>query len=568
MMKVYDFIIVGSGFGGSVSAMRLAQKGYSVLVLEKGRRFQKEDFPKTNWDVKNFLWAPIFKCFGIQQITLLRGVMLLHGAGVGGGSLVYGNTLMEPQDSVFKDAAWPHFHHKGQAFDWLKDLKPYYATAKKMLGVTANRLESFADEALKAVGHRMGVADTYHPTEVGVLFSEYKGEKVKDPFFAGQGPERYSCTGCGACMTGCRVGAKNTLDYNYLYLAEKWGAQVLPLSTVSKIEKIFMDTKNEDSKTGDLKKINSNSFQLEDSYYQVHVTQTGSYLDLLRSRTQIFRAKKIILSAGVLGTLKLLFQNKLVYKTLPQISEQLGENIRTNGESLLGATSFDDSKNFSLGIAIGSAIHPNSTTKIEPVRYTEGADFMRLLAVPLTGAGGKWLRPLKLMVRLIVDLPKWVRLLFVKDWAKQSIILLVMQSIDEKFSIQFSRSWLRPFFHLRGRIKDSSIPSYIPLAQTAATELAKEIRGYPQNVASEVLLATPATAHILGGCCMADDAKQGVIDFNHEVFGYPGLYVCDGSVIPANLAVNPSLTITALSERFCDQFPVKDEALFASRQLP
>lgn len=545
---VYDFIIVGSGFGGSVSAMRLAQKGYSVLVLEKGRRFQKDDFPKTNWDVKNFLWAPIFKCFGIQQITLLKGLMLLHGAGVGGGSLVYGNTLMEPQDPVFKDPAWPHFEKDGKKFDWLIDFKPYYKKAKKILGVTPNRLESFADEALKSLGHRLNVAETYHPTEVGVLFSEYKGEKIRDPYFAGHGPERYSCTGCGACMTGCRVGAKNTLDYNYLYLAEKWGAQVKPLTSVFKIEK-------------------TNQAEKDQQVFQVFTVKTGNYFFNKNKNSEIFKAKNVILSAGVLGTLKLLFQNKMIYKTLPAISDQLGQNIRTNGESLLGATSFNSNKNYSLGIAIGSAIHPNDHTKIEPVRYTEGADFMRLLAVPLTGAGGAFLRPLKFIWQVFKDFPKWIRLWFIKDWAKQSIILLVMQSIDQKFSIRFGRSLLRPFLHLRGNIKDSSIPSYIPLAQTAAAELSKEIKGYPQNVISEVLLSTPATAHILGGCCMADSAEQGVIDFNHEVFGYQGLYVCDGSVIPANLAVNPSLTITALAERFCDQFPVQDQKLFSDRSI-
>lgn len=513
MSEQYDFVIIGSGFGGSVSAMRLSEKGYKVLVLEKGKKFETKDFPKSNWNIFKFLWAPLIRCFGIQQITLLKGIMVLHGSGVGGGSLVYANTLMEPEVSVFND--WPGKHN------WYQELKPFYETSKKMLGVTRNKIFGDSDHALRELSDRMGFLETYHATDVGVFFGE-PGKEVSDPYFDGKGPKRTGCTACGGCMIGCRVGAKNTLDKNYLYFAQKNGVEILP---ETKVKEIIPET---------------------DGAYTVNTSKTTSYFS-----KQSFRAKNVIVSAGVIGTVDLLFRNKEKYKTLPKISDQLGNFVRTNGESLLGTTSFDKHRDFSKGIAIGSAFHPNDKTKIEPVRYPAGSDFMRLLAVPLTGDGNLITRPLKLILQIIKRLPKILRLWTIRDWAKNSIILLVMQSIDVKMKLKMGT------FFLKSEMGKNSVPSYLPIAQDAAMMMSQVIQGEPQNIFSEVLLKTPATAHILGGCRIGEDASSGVLNTQHEVFGYPGLYVCDGSVIPSNLAVNPSLTITAMAERFATQFPKK-----------
>lgn len=531
-MKEFDFLIVGSGFGGSVAAMRLAQKGYSVAVLEKGRRFQPKDFAKTNWNFPKFFWVPLLGCFGIQQITLLKGLMVLHGTGVGGGSLVYANTLMQPRESAFQ-LNWP------LNIDWKKELAPYYTAAKKMLGVTQNKIESSADELMKSLSAEMGVPSTYQLTEVGVYFGSAPGKESSDPYFAGRGPDRVSCTGCGACMVGCRVGAKNTLDKNYLYFAEKWGAQVFPEMSVQKI----------------LPQSNG------------YIVSASSSRYWWRSKGTEFRAKKVVVAAGVLGTVQLLLRNQFVHKTLPDLSTQLGSQVKTNGESLCGVTSFETHRDLSKGIAIGSAFYPDEKTKIEPVRYNSGSSVMRLLTVPMVGAGSHWIRPLKLLLGSVVQLPKLLRLTFVKDWAGQSVILLVMQSVDHHMKLFLDRSFLT--FGKKSLVGGhaKNLPSYLPVAQRAAQVLARQIKGFPQNIFSEVLLGIPATAHILGGCIMGQDSNTGVIDSQHQVFGYPGLYVCDGSVIPANLGVNPSLTIAALAERFSAQFPIQSQAHYEQRQI-
>lgn len=529
----YDFVVIGSGFGGSVSAMRLSQKGYRVAVLEAGKRYRAEDFPKTNWNAPKYFWAPRFRCFGIQNITLLKGVMVLHGSGVGGGSLVYANTLMQPRDEVFSDPTWSH------AVDWRAELAPHYETARRMLGVTTNPALMEGEDALRQVARRMGSEDSFHATEVGVYFGK-PGVSVQDPYFDGDGPERTGCVLCGGCMVGCRFGAKNTLDTNYLYFAEKWGAAVIPETEATRI-----------------------------------VPGAGEYTIETRSTTSFFpskgptlRAKRVVLAAGVLGTVQLLLRNRDVHRTLPALSPRLGDFVRTNGESLLGATSFDAHRELSRGIAIGAAFHPNSITKIEGVRYPKGSGAMRLLGVPLTPEGNALTRPLKLLVRMLLRLPRMLRLLAVGDWARSTLILLVMQSVDQYLKLGLGRSlfgWV-----VRGAPTDKPVPSYLPVAQEAAQILADEIGGEPQNIVSEVLLRTPATAHILGGCCIGDSADTGVIDERHEVYGYPGLYVCDGSVVPGNLAVNPSLTITAMAERFASLFersPTLCDSDFTARKI-
>ncbi len=551
MDLIYDFVIVGSGFGGSVSAMRLAQKGCKVLVLEKGRRFSRQDFAKTNWDLPRYLWAPLFKCFGIQQISLLRGVMVMHGAGVGGGSLVYANTLMEPSEHVFKQTTWP------SGASWHKELSPYYQIAKKMLGVATTPKQFTADLALQKLAKEMNAEQSYHPTEVGVYFDESKKESSQesnkslnpecDPYFDGQGPLRSPCTYCGACMVGCRVGAKNTLDQNYLFFAEKYGAQIQAWSMVEKIVPLLSK---------------QDSVNAESARYEIHYSDTRKIFS--RQRKKI-HSKNIILSAGVLGTLKILFQNKHMHKTLPNLSEQLGHSVRTNGESLCGITVVDSqSEDYSCGVAIGSAFHPDANTKIEPVRFSPGSDFLKFLAVPLTAEGGKFLRPLKLVKMLCLHPLTMMKVWTHQKWANQSVILLVMQSLDYKMSLAWRRS-VYTFFRrgltsvprLTQENQEDYVPSFLPIAQEATTKLAKIMHGVPQNSASEVLLATPSTAHILGGAIMGKDSFHGVVDLNHQVFSYPGLYVCDGSVVPANLGVNPSLTITAMAERFAAQFDTK-----------
>lgn len=521
-MERFDFVIIGSGFGGAVSAMRLAEKGYSVAVLEAGKRWTEQTLPKSNWDVRKYLWFPLLRCFGVQAVSVLPGVLALHGKGVGGGSLVYANTLMQPQEEVFEGSEWP------QTVAWNIELNTPFARAKKMLGVTQNVAMLHAEKALLNTARAMGFEHSFHPTDVGVFFGE-AGQVADDPYFNGEGPTRTGCTFCGACMVGCRVGAKNTLEKNYLYFAEKRGTKIFAETSVEKVTP------------------------------QEHgfVVETRVTTALLTKRRAIF-GERVVVAAGVLGTLKLLFKNRDVYKTLPKVSQKLGAFVRTNGESLLGATQLDASgPDFSKGVAIGAAFHPDAVTKIEAVKYASGSGFMRLLAVPLVGAGGKCLRPLKLFCSVIMRAPRVLRLLLVRDWARQSVILLVMQSIDQKMDLVFKRApWLCGLRLLRAREK-SRVPCYFDVAQQAAQTLAKEIKGEPQNIFSEVMFGIPATAHLLGGCCLAQSEALGVVNERHEIFAYPGLFVCDGSVIPSNLGVNPSLTISALAERFVDQFPHK-----------
>ncbi|MBS1983966.1 MAG: GMC family oxidoreductase [Bdellovibrionales bacterium] len=525
-MLEFDVVIVGSGFGGSVSAMRLAEKGYRVAVIETGKRWRAEDFAKSNWNLRRYLWFPLLRCFGPQRITLLKHLMLLHGSGVGGGSLIYANTLMKPLPDVFQDPEWP------QGVDWNRELDPHFEQARYMLGVTSNPRLFESEQAIRVLGERMGVADTFHVTEVGIHFGE-AGKTVPDPYFGGKGPARGGCTYCGGCMVGCRHNAKNTLDKNYLYFAEKAGAQIFPETTVTRLVP-----------------------QADGGY----VVETKSSTSWWRRSGPTFRAPKVVLAAGVLGTTEILLRNRDDYGTLPKISPLLGEGVRTNGESLLAATSFRPHHNFSEGIAIGAAIHPDPVTKIEAVKYAAGSDFMRVLAVPLTPDGGIITRPLKMLRQCLYRFPRLLRLLWMGDWARSTVILLVMQSIDTRMRLGLGRSVLG--FFRRGLVGGASggktIPSYLPIAQQAISLISAEYDAEPINLASEVLLKTPSTAHILGGCSMADGPDRGVIDARHEVFGHPGLYVCDGSVIPVNLAVNPSLTITALAERFAALFPPKN----------
>ncbi|MBS2028667.1 MAG: GMC family oxidoreductase [Deltaproteobacteria bacterium] len=523
----YDFAVVGSGFGGSVSALRLAEKGYSVAVLERGKRFGPNDFAKTNWDLRKYLWLPALKMFGIQNMALFKNVLVLSGTGVGGGSLVYANTLLEPTDAFFNSPQW------SDLADWRKELAPHYATAKRMLGVTRNPHLTNVDQKLREVAQEMGKGESFHPVDVAVFFGKEgeAGKTVNDPFFGGAGPARAGCVQCGGCMVGCRYNAKNTLDKNYLFFAEKLGAQIIPETNVV-----------------DLKPIPGGGFE-------VHTEKSTSWF----GEKKVIRARNVVLSAGVLGTVNLLLKCK-TSGSLPELSDQLGHEVRTNSEALVGLTTRDKKQDFSQGIAITSGFFPEPNTHVEPVRYPSGSSFMRTLAAPMADAGNWFTRPMKMLAATVFHPIDSLRLLFNGRWAESTIILLVMQDIDNKMRFKLGRN-LFTLFRKRMTTDTSGslkVPSYIAAGHVVARALAQKVDAIPQSAVNEVMLQIPTTAHILGGCGIGKDPSHGVIDTNHQVFNYPGLYVCDGSVIPANLGVNPSLTITAMSERAMSKVPVKD----------
>ena len=532
-MQIYDFVIVGSGFGGSVSALRLAEKGYSVCVVERGKRFADSDFPKNNWDVRRYLWVPLLKCFGIQNISLFRNIMVLSGSGVGGGSLVYANTLLKPSDHFFSSPAW------NQLANWREELDPHYETARQMLGVTTNPRLTFVDRTLEECAKDMGKEHTFKSAEVGIFFGE-PGVTVSDPYFGGTGPARAGCIDCGGCMVGCQHNAKNTLTKNYLYFAEKLGISILPEREATDIRPRL----EEGVKTS----------------YDIHIVQSTAWF---KKEPSVLRAKNVILSGGVLGTLSLLFRCKYTTRSLPLISERLGHAVRTNSEALLGVTELDANKNrdYSKGIAITSIFHPDAHTHIEPVRYSRGSDFMRLLAAPMVDGSHRLLRPLKLVWSILSQPRQCIKLLTNRDWSSNTVIFLVMQTIDNQLRFHLGRSLFTGF---RKRLVtepapgSGTIPSYIPIGHQVARAFAKKVGGIPQSAINEVLLNIPTTAHILGGCAIGASSETGVVNTQHQLFGYPGIYVCDGSTIPANLGVNPSLTITAMTERAMNFIPRKN----------
>lgn len=519
----YDVLIIGSGFGGSVSALRATEKGYRVGVLEAGRRFTREQFPETNWDAKNFLWMPALGLRGFQRLTLLKDILVLSGAGVGGGSLVYANTLYEPLEPYYRDPQWAHIT------DWRAELAPHYARAKRMLGVAETPFSTPADGVMRHVAKELGVEHTFRPTPVGVFFGE-PGVSVKDPYFGGEGPDRVGCTRCGGCMVGCRVGAKNTLDHNYLYLAEKRGAVV-------HAEREVVDLR-----------------PLPEGGYEVLTQRPGAWL---RKQRRSLRAGQVVFSAGALGTLRLLFELRERGR-LQELSPRLGELARTNSEAIVGASSAGHAVDYSDGAAITSSIHPDENTHIEPVRYPRGSNLMALLSTLMVDGGGKVPRWVRFLGTILTHPLAFLRSLDVRRWSERSIILLVMQTHDNSLRVRRKRGLFGPTLTTeQGHGKPN--PTWIPVANRAARIAAEHMGGSAYGSWFEALFNVPTTAHIIGGCPIGDSPASGVIDPYHRVYGHPGLHVVDGSAVTANLGVNPSLSITALAERALSLWPNKGE---------
>ncbi len=525
----YDVIVVGSGFGGSVTALRLTEKGYRVAVLEAGARFRDEDFADTSFDVQRYLFNPALGCYGIQRIDMIKDCMILAGAGVGGGSLVYANTLYEPLEAFYRDPSWSHIT------DWKAELTPYYDQAKRMLGVVQYPHMTPSDEVMKKVADDMGVGDTFHPTPVGVFFGgpeEPEGERVADPFFGGAGPDRNACLNCGECMTGCRHNAKNTLVKNYLYLAEENGAVVHPMTTVTRVR------------------------ALEGGGYRVDCRWTKAKLSR-RTAVKTFTAEQVVFSAAALGTQKLLHKLKAT-GDLPKISDRLGVLTRTNSESILGALAPDLSVDYSQGVAITSSWHPDEETHIEPVRYGKGSNVMALMQTVLTDGDGpsvRWKTWLKESWRMRKEFLDFYDL---RHWSERTVIALVMQTVDNSITtLPKKMPWGWMLTSKQGHGQPN--PTWIPKANEAVRRIASLLGGTPGGNIGEQF-ERPLTAHFIGGCTIGDSAETGVVDPYQRMYNYPGLHVVDGSAISANLGVNPSLTITAQAERAMAFWPNKGEA--------
>ena len=515
----YDVVVVGSGFGGSVTALRATEKGYRVAVLEAGRRFDTNTLPRSSWQLRKFLWAPRLGLRGIQRITPLKDIAVLSGAGVGGGSLVYANTLYEPLAPFYTDPQWGHIT------DWRDELAPHYDQARRMLGVNEVPEDTPADAYIRRLADEMGVADTYHRTPVGVWFGE-PGERVADPYFGGEGPDKVGCTHCGSCMVGCKVGAKNTLDRNYLYLAEKNGAVVHPDTQVTDLEPL----------TG--------------GGWRISTDRPGA---VVRHRPRTFTAERVVLSAGVLGTVKLLLRLRDEGR-LPALSGRLGEVVRTNSEAIVGASARVAMPELTKGVAITSSIHPDAQTHIEPVRYPPRSNAMGLLTTVLVDGGGRVPRQARFAAKVVRHPVAFARSLSVRRWSERSIILLVMQSRNNSISLRRNQ---RLDLLMSGPGHGEPNPTYLPVANEAARRTAAMLDGDPWGAWNETILDAPTTAHILGGCVIGDSPDSGVIDPYQRVYGYEGLSIADGSAVSANLGVNPSLTITAMTERAMSLWPNK-----------
>jgi cholesterol oxidase len=524
----YDFIVIGSGFGGSVSAHRLTEKGYGVAVMEMGRRWSAEDLPSTNWLIWRWLWRPKLALRGFFNMSPFRHVLILHGCAVGGGSITYANTHVVPRNVAWENGSWA-----GLA-DWAAEMPAYYRTAKRMLGVIDNRIFGPADEMLHRAAAAVGVEDTFHPTGVAGFQGETQGVTCPDPYFGGEGPDRTTCIACGGCMMGCRYNAKNTLDKNYLYLAEKHGAQVFPETKVVDVRPLG----GTDGADG----------------YEVRTVKSTAWI---RRRPRRFTARSVVFAGSALGTMDLLFRLK-EKGSLPRISDRLGSLVRTNAESLIGVRFPGRKQDLSKGVAIGSGIYLDEHTEIQATRYPSGSDALGLLATLLTDGKpgqGRILLWLRTMAAGFVRNPiRTLRCLQPFGFAREALIFLCMQSLDSSIEMRLARPWYWPF-HKVLISKGNRVPTFIPRANELARIMARLEGGTAMSTITEILFDMPATAHILGGCPMAGDSSRGVVDSRNRVFGYTNLYICDGSVLSANLGVNPGLTICALTERAMSFIP-------------
>jgi cholesterol oxidase len=517
----FDYIIIGSGFGGAVCALRLTEKNYRVLILEKGKWFQQDDFPKTNWNLRKWMWRPLLRFFGFFKLTFFRNVTILSGVGVGGGSLVYAGAHPIPKKEFFEAPTWSHLA------DWEKELQKYYISAISMLGVQANPQLEIGDKALQKLAVEIGKEEHFEATNVAIFFGE-PGKEYEDPYFNGEGPVRNGCELCGACMIGCPKNAKNSLDKNYLYLAQKKGAQIQAESEVTNVIPLHAKSGN-------------------DGYRIFYRFSTKLF-----SRKYSYTSQGVIFAGGVLGTVKLLL--KLKKSSLPQISPMIGKRVRTNSESLIGVTTFDKQSEFCNGVAIGSILHTDRFSHIEPVRYPSGSGFWRILIAPMVHGRNIFIRIVKLIYDYFRHPIQNLRVILTRDFAKRTQILLYMRTIDS--TLQFRKG---PF-GMKTVLEEGPSPSaFIPEAKTLAEQYARIINGKPSVLITETLLGRPTTAHILGGAVMGRDPSEGVIDVDNRLFGYKNMLVCDGSMISANPGVNPSLTIVALSERAMSKIEKKSK---------
>lgn len=517
--KKYDFVIIGSGFGGSASALRLAEKGYSVLVIEKGKWFKSEDFPKTNWNIRKYFWLPAFKLFGIQKLSLFRHATIISGVGVGGGSLVYANTLPKPKSPFFNQGSWA-----GLA-DWENELNPHYDTAWKMLGASTNPFLGDSDTAIQKLAEHIGKPESFAPTIAAVYFGE-PDVTVNDPYFDGKGPDRTGCKRCGACMTGCRHNAKNTLDRNYLHLAQQLGVKILAENEVKQV-----------------KPINGNG----ENGYEITFKKSTSWF---ASNNEV-TAGHVIFAGGVLGTVPLLL--KLRKTSLPHLSERVGDMVRTNNEALIYTVSTNRELKLYEGIAIGSILELDENSHLEPCRYGVGSGMWRLVMVPMVSNRNVFVRLLRFFSLPFSAPLTWFKVFFVRDFARRSTVLLFMQHLDSTLKLRIG--WLGS----KTKIEKGKSPTpFIPEAHSIAHTFSKIIKGKPLTMVTETLAGIPSTAHILGGACMGKTIEEGVIDSNNKVFGYQNMYIFDGSVISSNIGVNPALTITAIAERGMSKIPRKE----------
>ena len=535
--KTYDFVIIGSGFGGSISAMRLAEKGYDVLLLERGKRFADKDFAKRDWNIRRHLWMPALRCFGIWQNTLLNGMMILHGSGVGGGSLMYSNVLMEPDEKLFAAPAWSHLA------DWKNVLRPHYDTAKRMLGVAPTPCMQPSDEALGTVAKDFGKSDSFRATEVGVFFNENEpGKLVPDPYFDGKGPHRRGCTQCGACMVGCRENAKNTLMKNYLYFAEKWGADIQAETTVKDIRPLQGGETN-------------------GARYELVCFRTTAWPIRLKEK---IRTRNVVVSAGAVGTNRLLLKCRDITRSLVKLSSKLGHNVRTNSEALTGVTTRDGGKDHSKGVCIGSIFNADEITQMEAVRFPAGSGAtLSLLGSPMIDSRGSIpMRFLKTFLYMALHPVDFLRTKGLFDTTRRTTVILTMQTEDNLMRLRLRRhlfTLFRKDLYCEHDEKQT-IKAVVEIAHRATRVMAEKMNGVPLGMVNESLLNIPGTAHFMGGVPFGESDADGVVGLNCEVHNYPGLYVVDGSIMPANPGVNPSLTISALAEYAMANIPAKEEA--------